>query len=98
MPRPMTQHGQYSIYKLGTLNSKWLVYADPYFARDMMLIGLRGSTYVDAGYVWAPYIPFQVTPTFLDPSDVTFKKAMRTRYATKLLRNEYYGQLRMANL
>ena len=98
MPRPLTQHGQYSIYKLGTLNNKWLVYVDPYFARDMMLIGLRGSTYVDAGYVWAPYIPFQVTPTFMDPSDLQYKKAMRTRYATKLLRNEYYGQLRMANL
>jgi hypothetical protein len=98
MPRPMTQHGQFGIYKVGTLMNKWLVYEDPFFARDMMLIGLKGSSYLDAGYVWAPYIPLQVTPTFLDPNDFSFRKGLRTRYATKLLRSEYYGQIRISNL
>jgi hypothetical protein len=98
MPRPLTQHGQYGIYKVGTLMNKWVVYEDPFFARDQMLIGLKGSSFLDAGYVWAPYIPLQVTPTFLDPSDFSFRKGMRTRYAKKLLRPEYYGQLRVLNL
>jgi len=98
MPRPMTQHGQFGIYKVGTLQNKWMVYEDPFFARDQMLIGLKGSSYLDAGYVWAPYIPLQVTPTFLDPNDFSFRKGLRTRYATKLLRSEYYGQVRINNL
>ena len=98
MPRPISQHGQFGIYKVGTLQNKWLVYEDPFFSRDQMLIGLKGSSYLDAGYVWAPYIPLQVTPTFLDPNDFSFRKGLRTRYATKLLRSEYYGQVRVLNL
>ncbi len=98
MPRPLTQHGQFGIYKTGTLMNKWLVYEDPFFTRNFMLIGLKGGSFLDAGYVWAPYIPLQVTPTFLDPSDFSFRKGLRTRYAKKLLRPEFYGQLNVLNL
>jgi hypothetical protein len=98
MPRPLTQHGQFGIYKTGTLMNRWVVYEDPFFARDFMLIGLKGGSFLDAGYVWAPYIPLQVTNTFLDPSDFSFRKGLRTRYATKLLRPEFYGQLKVLNV
>jgi len=98
MPRALTQHGQFGIYKTGTLMNKWTVYEDPFFTRDQMLIGLKGSSFLDAGYAWAPYIPLQVTPTFLDPNDFSFRKGMRTRYGKKLLRPEYYGQIRINNL
>lgn len=98
MPRPLTQQGQFGIYKVGTLQNKWMVYEDPFFQRDQMLIGLKGGSFLDAGYVWAPYIPLQVTQTFLDPNDFSLRKAMRTRYAKKLLRPEYYGQMRVTNL
>jgi hypothetical protein len=98
MPRPLTQHGQFGIYKVGTLQNKWLIYEDPFFTRDRMLIGLKGGNYLDAGYVWAPYVPLQVTPTFLDPNDFSFRKGLRTRYAKKLLRSEFYGQITVQNL
>lgn len=98
VPRPMTQQGQFGIYKTGTLSNKWMVYEDPFFPRDQMLIGLKGGSYLDAGYVWAPYIPLQVTPTFLDPNDFAFRKGLRTRYAKKILRSEFYGQVRVLNL
>lgn len=98
MPRPLTSQGQFGIYKVGTLMNKWMVYEDPFFSRDQMLIGLKGGSFLDAGYVWAPYIPLQVTQTFLDPNDFSLRKAMRTRYAKKLLRPEYYGQMRVTNL
>ncbi len=97
MPRAMGQ-GEFGIYRVGTLQNKWMVYEDPYFTRNKMLIGLKGQSYLDAGFVWAPYIPLQVTPTFLDPSDFTFRKGLRTRYATKLLRSEFYGQLSISNM
>jgi hypothetical protein len=97
-PRPMTQHGQFGIYKAGTLMNKWTVYEDPFFTRDMMLVGLKGSSFLDAGFVFAPYIPLQVTPTFLDPNDFSFRKGLRTRYAAKMTRPEYYGQVRVIHL
>jgi hypothetical protein len=98
MPRPLNAHGQFGIYKVGTLQNKWMVYEDPFFTRDQMLIGLKGGSFLDAGYVWAPYIPLQVTQTFLDPNDFSLRKAMRTRYAKKMLRPEYYGQMRVTGL
>lgn len=98
MPRPLTQHGQFGIYKVGTLMNKWVVYEDPFFDADKMLIGLKGASFLDSGYVWAPYIPLQVTPTFLDPADFSFRKGLRTRYGKKLLRQEYYGRLTVTGL
>lgn len=98
MPRPLTQHGQFGIYKVGTLMNKWVVYEDPFFTSNKMLIGLKGSSFLDAGYCWAPYIPLQVTPTFLDPADFSFRKGLRTRYGKKLLRSEYYGTLTFTGL
>jgi len=98
MPMPLTQHGQFGIYKTGTLMNKWMIYEDPFFTRDQMLIGLKGASYLDSGYVWAPYIPLQITPTFMDPNDFTMRKAIRTRYAKKLTRPDFFGQMRILNL
>lgn len=97
-PRPLNRQGQFGVYKVGTLMGKWTVYEDPFFTRDQMMIGLKGEGFLNAGYAWAPYIPLQVTPTFLDPSDFTFRKGLRTRYAKKLLRSEFYGSMRITNL
>lgn len=98
MPKPLTQHGQFGVYKVGTLHNKWVVYEDPFFTENKMLIGLKGGSFLDAGYVWAPYVPLQVTPTFLDPADFSFRKGLRTRYGKKVLRSDYYGQLTVTNL
>ena len=96
--RPRTTHGQFAIYKTGTLMNKWVVYEDPFFTTNKMMIGLKGGSFLESGYCWAPYVPLQVTPTFLDPSDFSFRKGLRTRYAKKLLRPDFYGQLTVNNL
>lgn len=95
LPMPM---GNFGIFKMGTLLNRWAVYRDPFYDSDEMLIGLKGQSFLDAGYVWAPYIPLQVTPTFLDPNDQAFKKGMRTRYGKQMLRPEFYGKLTVSNL
>jgi hypothetical protein len=97
-PRALNRQGQFGVYKVGTLMGKWTVYEDPFFTRDQMMIGLKGDGFLNAGYAWAPYVPLQVTPTFLDPSDFSFRKGLRTRYAKKLLRSEFYGSMRVVNL
>lgn len=88
---PATSH--FGIARLGPLQNKWWGYQDPYFTFNQMLLGLRGESYLDAGYVFAPYVPLQITPTFLDPDDQTYRKGMRTRYAKKLLRSEWFGRV-----
>lgn len=91
-------NSQYPINNIGTLLKRYKVYEDPYLESDTLLVGLRGREYNDGGYVYAPYISIEVTPTFLDPNDLTFRKGMRTRYATKLVRPEYYGVITVSGL
>jgi len=88
---PISSHQ--GILKMGLLSNKWWGYQDPFFAFNQIMLGLRGQSYLDAGFVFAPYVPLQMTPTFLDPEDQTYRKGMRTRYTTKRLRDEWYGRV-----
>ena len=88
----------FGICRIGTLLRKYAVYQDPYMSANQILVGLKGNSFLDAGYVYAPYVPLQVTPTFMDPNDFTFRKGVRTRYATKMLRPEYYGVINVSGL
>jgi hypothetical protein len=93
---PPAQIGnQYGMYQLGVLGNRWTVYVDPYFPSDKILIGLKGQSFLDAGYTYAPYIPLQVTPTLFDPGDQSFRKGLRTRYATKLINPKFYAVLKL---
>lgn len=98
MPRELGRHGQFGVYKVGTLMNKWTLYEDPFFSTAYMLLGLRGSTYLDSGYGFAPYIPLQVTGAFLDPADWSIRKGLRTRYGKAVLRSEFYAQVRVLNI
>jgi hypothetical protein len=88
---PMTSHQ--GILKMGALSNKWMGYQDPFFQWNQLMLGLRGRSYLDAGFVFSPYVPLQMTPTFLDPEDQSYRKGMRTRYATKRLRDEWFGRV-----
>lgn len=96
--RPLTRHGQYQIYRLGTIQSKWAVYVDPFFHRDFCLMGLKGSTYLESGYAYCPYVPLQIVEPFRNPDNLSIVMAMYTRYARILLRPEFYGNVRVLNL
>lgn len=83
------------IEKMGTLENRYQVYKDPYLPAWVCLIGHKGKTFMDTGYVYAPYIPFQLTPVVLDPDDFTPRKGIMTRYAKKVVNNKYYGLIRV---
>lgn len=93
---PLTS--DYGIQQVGTLMRKYTVYQDPFMTDTQILVGLRGSNFLDAGYVFAPYIPLQVTPTWQDPQTFTLKKGFSSRFATKMLRPEYYGLITVSGL
>jgi hypothetical protein len=79
------------IEKIGTLGGRYQVYRDPYFPANKVLIGHKGKSLLDAGYVYAPYVPLQLTPTMYNPFNMTPIKGIMTRYAKKMVNNRYFG-------
>jgi len=76
---------------VGTLSNRFTVYKDPYFPRNKVLVGYKGGSYLETGYVYAPYVPLIVTPTIFAPEDFTPRKGVMTRYGKKMVRNDFYG-------
>jgi hypothetical protein len=79
------------IEKVGTLAGRYQVYRDPYFPAGKVLIGHKGKSLLDAGYIYAPYVPLQLTPTMYNPFTMTPIKGIMTRYAKKMVNNRYFG-------
>ena len=77
--------------KTGSVNKKWDIYVDPYFPRNVILVGRKGNSFLESGYVYAPYVPLQVTPTIFGPDDFVPRKGVMTRYAKKMVRPDMYG-------
>jgi hypothetical protein len=78
-------------YKDGSINKKWDLYVDPYFPRNAVLVGRKGSSFLESGYVYAPYVPLQTTPTIFGPDDFVPRKGVMTRYGKKMVRPDMYG-------
>ena len=77
--------------KVGSLSNRFTVYKDPYFPRNKILVGYKGGSYLESGYVYAPYVPLIVTPTIFAPEDFTPRKGVMTRYGKKMVRADFYG-------
>jgi hypothetical protein len=76
---------------IGTISNRFTVYKDPYFVRNKILVGYKGGSYLETGYVYAPYVPLIVTPTIFAPEDFTPRKGVMTRYGKKTVRSDFYG-------
>jgi len=83
--------GTVGAVKTGSLSKKWDVYVDPYFPRNVVLVGRKGGSFLESGYVYAPYVPLQVTPTIFGIEDFVPRKGVMTRYAKKMVRPDMYG-------
>jgi hypothetical protein len=77
--------------KIGTLNSRYKVYVNPYFSTNVILMGYKGAQFLESGAVYAPYVPLLMTPLVYDPDTFTPRKGIMTRYAKKMVRPEFYG-------
>jgi len=86
------------IEKIGSLAGRYQVYRDPYFPAGKILIGHKGKSLLDAGYIYAPYVPLQLTPTMFNPFNFTPIKGIMTRYAKKMVNNRYFGVIDVKGL
>lgn len=88
----------FGVQKAGQLNSRYTVYKNPYMTENTILMGFRGSQFLEAGAVFAPYIPLIMTPLIYDPETFTPRKGLLTRYAKKMLRPEFYGKIYVSDV
>ena len=88
----------FGVQKVGSLNSRQKVYKNPYMKENQILLGFRGSQFLEAGAVFAPYIPLIMTPLVYDPDSFTPRKGLLTRYAKKIVRPEFYGLIKVDGL
>ena len=84
--------------KVGALSNRFTVYKDPYFPRNKILVGFKGGSYLETGYVYAPYVPLIVTPTIFQPDDFTPRKGVMTRYGKKMVRSDFYGTVTILDM
>jgi len=83
---------------VGTLTNRFTVYKDPYFPRSKVLVGFKGGSYLETGYVYAPYVPLIVTQTIYAPDDFSPRRGVMTRYGKKMVRSDFYGTVTLLDM
>lgn len=90
--------GSVGAVREGSINKKFDLIVDPYFPRNVILVGRKGSSFLESGFVYAPYVPLQTTPTIFGPEDFTPRKGVMTRYGKKMVRPDMYGLVLVRDL
>ena len=86
------------VSKVGSFASRFQVYKNPYMVENQILIGFRGSNFLETGAVYSPFIPLVQTPLVYDPVNFTPRRGVMTRYAKKVVRPEFYGRVIISDL
>ena len=88
----------FGVQKIGSINSRYKVYKNPYMTENVILMGYKGAQFLECGAVFAPYVPLIMTPLLYDPQTFTPRKGLMTRYAKKMIRPDYYGKVYVSGL
>jgi len=86
------------VTQVGSLSNRYTVYKNPYMTENTILVGYKGDNFLEAGAVYAPYVPLIMTPTVYDPTNFTPRRGIMTRYAKEMTRNEFYGVIYVEGL
>lgn len=86
------------VSRVGSFASRFQVYKNPYMQENVILVGFRGSNFLETGAVYAPYIPLVQTPLVYDPVNFTPRRGVLTRYAKKVIRPEFFGKIYIGEL
>ena len=86
------------VTSVGAIANRYTVYKNPYMTSNEILLGFRGSNFLETGAVYAPYVPLIMTPLVYDPTNFTPRRGVMTRYAKKMVRPEYYGKIYVKDL
>lgn len=95
---PESDRYNMGIEKIGSLQGRYQVIVDPYAPHWSLIMGHHGTSLLDTGYIYAPYVPMALTPTMYNPFNFAPIKGIVTRYAKKLVNNKYYGAIQCDGL
>jgi hypothetical protein len=92
-----TNIGGNSIEYKGKFMGRYDLYVDPMYPTDEIMVGYKGANAMDAGYIYAPYIPLQQLPTITDPESFQPRKGILTRYGKVQIEpyNRFYRIIRI---
>ena len=86
------------IERIGSIQGKYQVYVDPYAPHWSAIIGHKGDSLLDTGYIYAPYVPMQLTPVMYNYNNFGNVRGIITRYAKKMVNNRFYGNIKATGL
>lgn len=74
---------------MGTLNKRFMIVKNPYYASNKFTIVYRGDVTLDTGYIYAPYMPITATQFIMD-SSFYGHQGYATSYGKKLVAPEFF--------
>lgn len=86
------------VTQVGSFQNRFTIYKNPYITGNVVLMGFRGSNFLETGAVYAPYVPLIMTPLVYDPQNFTPRRGVMTRYAKKMVRPEFFGKILIENI
>ena len=86
------------VEKIGTVQQKYTVYVDPFLPAEICLIGRKGTSFFDTGYVYCPYIEYMLSPVVLEPQEFNPRRQIASRFGTQMLNNKFYGVVYMKGI
>ncbi len=86
------------VERIGTLNQKWTIYVDPNLPAEICLMGRKGTSFFDTGYVYCPYIEYMLSPVVLEPQEFNPRRQIASRFGTAMLNNKFFGVVYMKNI
>jgi hypothetical protein len=81
------------VSQIGNYQNRYNVFKNPYMTTNVMLLGFKGTNFLETGAVYAPYVPLVMTPLVYDPNTFTPRRGVLTRYAKKIVRPEFFGKI-----
>lgn len=74
---------------IGTLDKRLKVYFNPFMGENDYLVGYKGSSFIDAGYVLGDYLPIFATQLIM-LEDFVGRRGFASSYGTKMINNRMY--------
>lgn len=84
-------------YFAGTLEGKYRVYKNPNYPTNAILVGTKGPTFLECGYIYAPFLPLFATQLLVD-EDIKAKRGFSTVYAKKVINPKMYVRINITDV
>lgn len=75
----------------GMLDNRWRIYKNPMYPAQEFLVGHKGQMFIEAGYVYAPYLPIYATPS-VTLDDFVTRRGLMTSYGKKFVNSKFYAK------